>query len=74
MEIKDFPITLLDQITREDIEEYMDYISLYEKDGKEYMNNERGKKRKLSALKSFYNYFFCSELIQTNLLALLQEF
>ena len=31
MEIKDFPITLLDQITREDIEEYMDYISLYEK-------------------------------------------
>ena len=70
MEIKDFPITLLDQITREDIEEYMDYISLYEKDGKEYMNNERGKKRKLSALKSFYNYFFCSELIQTNPAAL----
>ena len=56
MEIKDFPITLLDQITREDIEEYM--------------NNERGKKRKLSALKSFYNYFFCSELIQTNPAAL----
>ena len=56
MEIKDFPITLLDQITREDIEEYM--------------NNERGKKRKLSALKSFYNYFFCSELIKTNPAAL----
>lgn len=70
MEIKDFPITLLDQITREDIEEYMDYISLYEKDGKQYTNDERGKKRKLSALKSFYNFFFQSEQIKTNPAAL----
>lgn len=70
IEIKDFPITLLDQITREDIEEYMDYISLYEKDGKQYTNDERGKKRKLSALKSFYNYFFQSEQIKTNPAAL----
>jgi site-specific recombinase XerD len=70
MRIEDYPLALLDQITREDIEEYMDYISYYQKDGKEYMNNERGKKRKLSALKSFYNYYFCSELIQTNPAAL----
>lgn len=70
MKIEDFPLTLLDQITREDIEEYMDYIAYYEKKGKEYMNSERGKKRKLSALKSFYNYFFCSELIKTNPAAL----
>jgi len=48
----------------------MDYLSLYEKDGKEYTNNERGKKRKLSALKSFYNYYFCAEQIQTNPAAL----
>lgn len=70
LNIKDFPLSLLDQITREDIEEYMDYISYYVKDGKEYTNNERGKKRKLSALKSFYNYYFCSELITTNPAAL----
>lgn len=70
MEIENFPIVLLDQITREDIEEYMDYIAYYEKKGKEHMNSERGKKRKLSALKSFYNYFFCSELIKTNPAAL----
>lgn len=70
MEIEKFPITILDQITREDIEEYMEYISYYSKDGKDYTNNERGKKRKLSALKSFYNYYFCSELIQTNPAAL----
>lgn len=70
MNITDFPLSLLDQITREDIEEYMEYISYYQKDGKEYTNNERGKKRKLSALKSFYNYFFCAEQITTNPAAL----
>lgn len=70
VEIVDFPLTILDQITREDIEEYLEYISYYIKDGKEYTNNERGKKRKLSALKSFYNYFFCAEPIKTNPAAL----
>ena len=29
IEITDFPISVLDQITREDIEEYLDYISYY---------------------------------------------
>ena len=70
MDIVDFPIEVMDQITREDIEEYMEYITYYIKDGKEYTNNERGKKRKLSALKSFYNYFYCEEKIKTNPAAL----
>lgn len=68
--ITEYPVSILDQITREDIEEYMEYISLYEKDGKTITNDERGKKRKLSALKSFYNYFYCAEIIQTNPAAL----
>lgn len=66
MDIKDFPLSILDNITREDIEEYMEYISLYNKEGREITNDERGKKRKLSALKSFYNYFYKAELITTN--------
>ena len=70
IDIVDFPLSMLDQITREDIEEYLEYITYYVKDGKEYSNNERGKKRKLAALKSFYNYFFCEELIKTNPAAL----
>ena len=70
MNITDFPLSILDMITREDIEEYLEYITYYVKDNKEYSNNERGKKRKLSALKSFYNYFFCEELIKTNPAAL----
>lgn len=70
IEITEFPLSILDQITKEDIEEYMEYITFYIKDGKEYTNNERGKKRKLAALKSFYKYYYCSELIQTNPAAL----
>lgn len=70
MAITSLPLSILDQITREDIEEYMDYITYYEKEGKEITNDERGKKRKLSALKSFYNYYFTSELISSNPAAL----
>ncbi len=66
MEIAEFPLSLLDQIKRQDIEEYLNYISYYEKDGKEFTNTERGKARKLSALKSLYNYFYRSEQITTN--------
>lgn len=66
MEITEFPITILDDLTRIDIEEYLEYMSLYQKDGKEITNAERGKSRKLAALRSFYNYFFQSELIKTN--------
>ena len=66
MEITDIPISVLDDITRQDIEEYLSYISLYEKEGMEHTNTERGKARKLSALRGFYNYFFQIERIQKN--------
>ena len=70
MKIKDYPLSMLDQITRLDIEEYLEYCSYYIKDGKEYMNDERGKARKLASLRSFYNYFFRNELIEKNPAAL----
>ncbi len=66
MEIRDFPIEVLERLTREDIEEYIEYLSYYEKDGKVFTNDERGKKRKLAALRSFYNYYFQAELIEKN--------
>lgn len=66
MEIKDFPLSLLDQIGREDIEEYTEYLSLYTKDGVEYTNDERGKRRKLASLRTFFAYFYNNELIRDN--------
>ncbi len=72
MPINEYPLELLDQITRLDIEEYLDYCSYYIKDGKEYMNDERGKSRKLASLRSFYNYFFRNEMIEKNPAALVK--
>ena len=66
-EMKDIPLSVLDMIKREDIEEYLEYLSLYKnKDQEEIMNEERGKSRKLASLRSFYHYFFSNEMIKTN--------
>lgn len=64
--IKDYTIDILDKIMREDIEEYLEYLSLYEKKNKEITNAEQGKKRKMSALRSLYNYFYKAEMIKNN--------
>ena len=70
MEITEFPLSVLDMVQRTDIEEYLDYMSLYQKDGKNITNEERGKARKLAALRSFYDYYFQSERIEKNTAAL----
>lgn len=98
MNILDYPLEILDKVKREDIEDYLEYLSLYNKDiskneygnlemqeddnpitnsecindkfeknmKAEVTNEERGKSRKLASLRSFYNYFFRNEMIQTN--------
>lgn len=70
MNMRDIPMDTLDQIKALDIEEYLEYLKLYEKDGKTFTNTERGIARKLASLKTFYNYFFKKELIVTNPAAL----
>ena len=72
MPVTEFPISILDQIQKEDIEEFLEYLDLYENEDieREYTNGERGKSRKLSTLRSFYNYFFTSELISKNVASL----
>ena len=63
IDIKDYKIDVLDMIEREDLEEYMEYLTLYEKDAKEITNAEQGKKRKMSALRSMYISRNTAELI-----------
>ena len=64
--IPEIPITILDCLTPMDIEEYLYHIKLYEKDGVAHTNDDRAIKRKLSSLRTFYNYFYKNELIDTN--------
>ena len=70
MDILEYPLEILDKVKREDIEDYMEYLSLYSKETDDFesdiTNEERGKSRKLASLRSFYNYFFRNEMIQTN--------
>lgn len=86
MDILDYPLEILDKVKREDIEDYLEYLSLYNKDlinplidsecasievssvinKTEITNEERGKSRKLASLRSFYNFFYRNEMIQTN--------
>lgn len=63
----DFTIDILDQVQALDIEEYMEYLKVYkDKDDTYITNGERGLKRKISALRSFYAYYYKREMIKTN--------
>ncbi len=73
IEIVDFPITILDEISPIDIEEYLQYLKYYKGgDGAEHTNDEVGQMRKLSTLRSFYNYFFRKQMIEKNPASLVQ--
>ncbi len=62
-----FDVEILDQVTALDIEEYMEYLKVYEGAGGNLnTNGERGLKRKISALRSFYSYYYKREMIHTN--------
>ena len=63
----------LDSLTVTDLEEYMEYLKYrYNDKNQGVTNRERGIMRKISSLKSFYNYFFRNEKIKTNPAALVQ--
>ena len=57
---------VLDQITAVDLEEYEEYLKVYQAGDKTETNGERGLKRKMSSLRSFYAYYFKREMIHTN--------
>ena len=64
--LRDFKVDVLDQIKAVDLEEYMEYLKVYQSKDKTETNGERGLKRKISALRSFYAYYYKRELIHTN--------
>ena len=65
--ITDLTIDVLDQVQALDIEEFMEYLKVYKDNQDTYVTNgETGLKRKISTLRSFYNYYFKHEMIKTN--------
>lgn len=57
-------------ITTEDIEGFMEYITYYEKECKgklkTFKNDERGKARKLSSIRTLFHYFYKKRRIKSN--------
>ncbi len=64
--MQDLTVDVLDQLEAFDIEEYQEYLKVYSNDDKTLTNGERGLKRKMSALRSFYAYYYKREMIRTN--------
>lgn len=65
-DIHTLPVTILDALQPVDIEEYLSFLTYYEKDGQSFRNHEEGKARKLATLNTFFGYFHKKEIIQKN--------
>lgn len=61
-----FTLQDLERIEPVDIEEYQDYLKVYQNKDRQITNKERGLSRKMSALRSFYGYYFKRQMIQKN--------
>jgi site-specific recombinase XerD len=73
LEKRDLSLSHLDQVQVTDLEEYMEYLKYRFNDrNQEVVNKERGIMRKISCLKSFYNYFYRREMIENNPAALVK--
>ena len=66
-DIKQITLDDLSQLTSFDIELFLEYLSFYTSDGKKIKCGERAKERKLSALRSFFKYFFKHDLLDSNI-------
>ena len=66
-EITALDILILDRITPTIIQDYLDYLKVYNnKEDAERTNSERGLNRKLACIRSFYRFFYEMEMIKTN--------
>ena len=64
--LKNISLTDLEKLKVLDIEEYMEYLKYYTTNNVERVNNNTGIKRKISSLKSFFNYFYKNQMINSN--------
>lgn len=64
--IEQFRVEDLERLEPVDIEEYMEYLKVYERDDELITNSEKGLARKMSALRSFYNYYYKHQIIVKN--------
>ena len=65
--IEQFEVHDLERLEPVDIEEYQEYLKVYKNDEEKCITNtEQGLARKMSALRSFYGYYFKRQIISKN--------
>lgn len=68
--VQDFGLEMLEEITPDDIEQYMEYLSYYIyaecHRTEDRQNSEHGKSRKLAALRTMYSYYYRKSMIEKN--------
>lgn len=65
--VDQFTVKDLEHLEPVDIEEYQEYLKVYKgSDEKQITNTEKGLSRKMSALRSFYGYYFKRQIIEKN--------
>lgn len=73
LDMEDITLEHLDCLKVVDMEEYMEYLKYrFNEKNQEVTNKERGIMRKISSLKSFYNYYYRNERLQNNPAALVK--
>ena len=74
-DVSEWTVDLLDRLEATDIEEYQEFLKVYDIDKNmtgaskpvsQVTNGEKGLKRKMSALRSFYAYYYKRQMIQRN--------
>ena len=77
VETKDLTAEHLNEISSEDIDSFMEYLSYYIRPdhenpeyGKEMHNDEKGKSRKLAAVRMMFKYYFKMKVVTSNPAAL----
>ena len=64
--VTEFIIDDLNTVTALHLELFLNYLNLYEYNGKSYTNSSKSKARKLSTIRSFFKYFFKKEKLSAN--------
>lgn len=63
--IKDVPLEQLDCLDLDFFNAYLNYLTLYEKDGVKRENGNLAIRRKLSALRGFYSYLYINNMVSS---------
>lgn len=64
--VKDFTLNDIENVTSNDIEYFLSFLSHYVYDGKDHSCNERAKARKLSSVRAMFKFFFNKGLISVD--------